>query len=341
MSLLLLAGLLWASPLKAAPLDDLLEASLKDLQAKNYSDTRRYLERATRIMPDADSVVPYTSQTRLWYYSGLVEWYGGDRNQDALENWRQVLMIDPEFQWDMAHFADDEPESVFESLRREVNSRAPISLGLPESTGSMKVFVGGKPVNSESQRVEGKYLLQVVCSDGEVFGRWWKYGKPPKYETLCPDGFGPTPVPVAGAEPTGLGLDDYDVGPTGLAPMVVAQPVTPEEPAKSVKEKRERGTARGPASRPLFFWGGLGMMAAGGGVYLGLANPAWGEITAAREDPRSLNLEQAGSLSARYNAFRFTTLGLLGVGCVGVGTSFVLGAPVSVGPGGVSFHGSF
>jgi len=76
--------------------------------------------------------------------------------------------------------------------------------------------------------VEGRYLVQTVCSDGSVQGKWWKYGKPPKYDSFCPNGFGTqASAPTATASTGGSEVLFDDFG----NPIVATSAVRPPPPA--------------------------------------------------------------------------------------------------------------
>jgi hypothetical protein len=390
------------------PVDDLLVAARKSVQEKSWADVDQFMERALKIAPDADVVIPARTQARIYFFQGIYEWCAGDRNTAALERWRQALMVDSTFPWDAQVYKDDEAESVFESLRREVTSRKTVSVGIPENTRSMKIFVAGSRAGPETRVVEGRYIVQVACSDGTVYGKWLKFGKPPRWETMCPDGFGPEPAVAEGGE-TGLGLDeDYGLGTTSLAPApkTTVQPIEKpaDEPAATPNEKASEKAAEKPAAlpvekpagkpaakpaekpaakpaeeppakpaekpaakpaekpaakpaekplvappaspsaagsphvfaRPVFFWSGVGLLAVGGGVYFGLANPAWSDVTRHQENAAGITRSDADALTRKYNIYRYSTLGLFGLGIVGVG-----GGLVAAVPGGVLFTRDF
>lgn len=184
--------LLAPGPAHAGAVEDLLDATLQALLAKEYDEVAKYTKRAEKVADSSDTVIPATTLANIWYYAGLAEWYGGDRDTRALEQWRLALASYEEHPWDATNFVDDEAETVFESLRREVKSRKHVDLAIPEEHGKAKIFVSGRPVQMGDEVVDGnRYLIQVVCPpDGTVYSRWWKYGKAPKYEELCPEGFG-------------------------------------------------------------------------------------------------------------------------------------------------------
>lgn len=237
----------------AGAVEDLLAAARESLQEGRYNDVAAYVRRAEKVAPNADEPIPAVVQARIWYYAGLAEWLGGNRN-DALDPWRVALSIEPRFEWEADSFTDDEGETVFESLRREVRSRPTLDLGVPADTGAARIFVAGHRVDPTSRVVEGRYLVQAACGDGAVYGRWWKFGKPPNYESLCPDGFGQVAEPaVADGE---ILFDDFgnpilpggDPVPAPADPAPPPKDPAPADPAPPPKDPAPPPKARQAAS---------------------------------------------------------------------------------------------
>ena len=94
---------------------------------------------------------------------------------------------------------------------------------------------------------------------------------------------------------------------------------------------------------------GWSLMAAGGGLVAGgaavswlVVEPAWSQADAANQDPGSITREDALALASRFDAGRYTAIGLLAGGAVALGTGVVLGpleARVTWVPGQVGLTG--
>ncbi len=213
---------------RAGAVEDLLDAAREAFEAGQFFSTMKYAKRAEKVADEADQVLSSTVQARIWYYQGVAQW-SLHQQDEAMDSWRQALLVDMEFAWETASMADTDAEAVFESLRREVRSRDTVDLGVPASTGATKIYVAGRAVSAGQRITEGRYLLQALCSDGVIYSRWWKFGKPPRYENLCPNGFGEAPEHSAD-ESTDLALlfDDFGnpITPGGSsAPPVLDSPV--------------------------------------------------------------------------------------------------------------------
>ncbi len=253
-------ALLAAAPrlARADAFQDLVSAAYEAAKAGRWEEVPEYVKRADKIAPDADSPIPPHTLARLWYLEGVSYWFGGQK-EAALNPWRSAFQAQIDYQWESESFADEDGEALFESLRRETRSRPEVTIGIPSSTGATRFFVDGQPADASTRRAEGRYLVQAVCPDGSVQGKWWKYGKPPKYESFCPSGFGA----VATATPAATGgevlFDDFGnpivaasaVRPSGPAPTASADAKAPAAPGKPAEAaKTPAATSKPPATPP-------------------------------------------------------------------------------------------
>ncbi len=186
-----LPSLAWAGAVQ-----DLLDATQEALEAEETEEVYRIIKRIDKVAPDAEQPLTTRTQAKVRYFEGLAQWIDGDTDE-AMDTFRWCLAIDNEFQWDTENFPLDDAHSVFEGLRREVRSKKTIGLGVPLDTGATTIYVAGQVADETTRMPEGKYLVQALCPDGVTYGRWWKFGKAPKYESLCPMGFGEAAGPVA------------------------------------------------------------------------------------------------------------------------------------------------
>jgi hypothetical protein len=194
LSLLALGGL--PATARAGAVEDLVAAAQEALEAEDFDEVARFVKRIDKVAPDAEAPVPARVQARVRYIEGLALWIDGEQD-DAMDVFRVCLAIDNGYAWDTANFPLDDAESVFEGLRREMRSKTAIGLGVPLDTGATTIYVAGHEADETTRMPEGRYLVQAVCPDGVTYGKWWKYGKAPNYESLCPMGFGEAAGPVA------------------------------------------------------------------------------------------------------------------------------------------------
>ncbi|MBN1336759.1 MAG: hypothetical protein JXB39_12445 [Deltaproteobacteria bacterium] len=246
MRLALCVTLLAAAPrfARADACRDLVDAAYEAARAGRWEEVPEYVKRADKIAPNADQPVSSHTLARLWYLEGVAYWFGGQKDK-ALDPWRITFQTEIDYPWESEAFVDDDGEALFESLRRETRSRPSVSLDIPSNTGAARFYVSGHPVDTASRVVEGRHLVQAVCPDGSVQGKWWKYGKPPKYESFCPGGFG-TAVAASPAASQGEVLFD-DFG----NPIVAASAVRPDmQPAAGTKPAPAATKAPTPEKKP-------------------------------------------------------------------------------------------
>jgi len=187
----------------AGAISDLATASAEAVKKGDSDSNIEFLQRAIKVAPDAEEVVGSVDLARLYQHAGLAKYKKGDKEDDSVAYFRQALMIDPELSWNEEVFNDDDAWTLFEALRRETSGKKQVSSGVPEFTGQAKIFIDGHSSAHGSEVFEGKHLVQITCPGGQVYGRWHKFGKPPKYRSMCPDGFGTVAALDPVAEPTG------------------------------------------------------------------------------------------------------------------------------------------
>ncbi len=233
-SLALAALGLGPAPAFGGAVEQLLEAAEQNLLGGETGEVERFIKRIEKIAPDAEQPISYRNLAKVKFVQGMALWQE-EEQEDGMDLWREALKIDIEYPWDAAKYQQGDAESVFEGLRREVRSYKQIGLGVPQDTGATTVYVAGRQADASSRMPEGRYLVQAVCPEGDVYGRWWKYGRAPNYESLCPGGFGEAVVPVAAATDDVL-FDDFGnpiLPPGGAAG---AQGATQEPPPEVLEE---------------------------------------------------------------------------------------------------------
>jgi len=256
-----LFSLFFAVDANAGAIGDLATASGDAVKSGDSDSNIEILMRAIKVAPDEEEIVKPADLARLYQYAGLAAFKKGDTDDDSVAYFRQALMIDSELSWKEEVFNHDDAWTLFEALRREISGKKQVSSGVPEFTGQAKIYVNGESKSHGSEVYEGKHLVQITCPGGQVYGRWHKFGKAPKYRAMCPDGFGSVaaladsgesaaetdalllfdefgnPISAeeaaapAAAEPAGAEAFDMFGNPIGADAEPAAAPATEEAPA--------------------------------------------------------------------------------------------------------------
>jgi hypothetical protein len=185
-----MAALFFVGEASAAAVTDLAKASFDAVKIGDNASNLAFLERARKVAPDEEVVVKAVDLARLFLYAGLARYKQGDTDDDSVEFFRRALAIDSELVWKEEDFNNDDAWTLFEALRRELSGKKKITAGVPEYTGQAEIYIDGNRVLTGEDVYLGRHLVQIVCPGGQVYGRWQKFGKPPKYRSMCPDGFG-------------------------------------------------------------------------------------------------------------------------------------------------------
>ncbi len=289
----------------AGPVEDKLDEALAAIQEADFERATALLAEAEELAPQSPTVVVGPQLARIHYYRGIVEFYVGDRDRKALDEFRKALVLDLTYPWDTSLVVEEEPQALFEALRNEVASRPQVKLGAPDDVPGLRAYVDGRLVHPYDTVIEGRHLVQVLCPDNQLKGAWHTFGDPPDWFSFCP-----------GVEPTASG----DSEPTGAGGGKAANPLR------------------------LGLWGAsAALLAAGTATNFLLVEPAWDDIQYANEHPGEFTAAEADDLVATFNRRRYTTLALLGGGVAALAGGFVAGMDlgvVPVGPG-VVFVGRF
>ena len=159
------------------------------LIAKDYKTARTLLTAADAAAPTSSSPLAEADLARLPFYRGLVEWRSGDKDKAALDWWRRVLVLSPQFEPDPELLPEADAQDVLYALRGEVRSYAQSPTGLPEEAEDLLVFIDGKRLGSEEMLTVGRHLVQVRCGESGFEGAWYEYGQPPvDFLALCNGG---------------------------------------------------------------------------------------------------------------------------------------------------------
>ena len=206
LALFLGGSVAWASPL-LEQVDGAREAILDG----EFETAHDLLDDAEKLAPKSDVPVLPSLLSRIQYYRGILEYFVGDKEVQALEYFKAALVHDTEFQWDEELVAEDELQDLFELLRREVNFRDRPAAGVPVAAITEKIYIDGRLMTSYDDVVEGRHLVQVMCAEGNLTSKWVLFGTAPDYRCFCSmsECFRPS---FAGGEGAGLPLDQALLG---------------------------------------------------------------------------------------------------------------------------------
>ncbi len=262
----------WANPI-LEQVDSAREAILDG----EFETAHDLLDGAEKQAPRSSEPVLPSLLSRIQYYRGILEYFVGDREVQALEYFKAALVHDTEFQWDEELVAEEELQDLFELLRREVNSRPRPGAGVPVAAITEKIYIDGRLMTSYDDVVEGRHMVQVMCADGNLESKWVLFGNAPDYGCFCSlsECFRPS---FAGGE-----------GGRSLAGL--------------------------PLDQALLGGGALALLA-GSVVNFSLLNPQFSEIQQARANPSTVTRTEADALTASFQQTRALTLGLVAGGVV-------------------------
>lgn len=304
----------------AGQVEDDVKAALEDIKNGDFDGARAKLDEAEVHALESNTVVLGSSLASVHFYRGVLEYYVGDRNQKTLDYWRLALVADPDYSFDTSLVAAQEPQDLFEALRQEISQRDHFEAGIREDVTDVRVFVDGRVVKSYDLVIAGRHLVQVRCPDQKLHNSWHTFGDPPDYYATCAS---PDETPV------------------------VAVVETPVETPVEVKPPRESKPPREPADvnvARIGLWSGGGALILGGAaVNFLVVNPTYGQIEDARGAPASVTRAEADALTSRFNASRFTTIGLMGAGVAAMGVGILVDDRYTLvpQPGGLGLVGQF
>ena len=266
----------------AGPILEQVDGAREAILDGEFETAHDLLDGAEKQAPKSEEPVLPSLLSRIQYYRGILEYFVGDREVQALEYFKAALVHDTKFLWDEELVAEDELQDLFELLRREVNSRPRTGAAVPVAAITEKIYIDGRLMTSYDDVVEGRHLVQVMCADGNLESKWVLFGTAPDYGCFCSlsECFRPSFVGGAGGmSVVGVPLDQVLLG------------------------------------------GGAVALLAGSVVNFALLNPEFSEIQQARANPSTVTRAEADVLTASFQQTRVLTLGLVASGAVlgGVG----------------------
>jgi hypothetical protein len=282
----------------AGPVENTLGEARIAIEDAEFEQARALLERARESAVVSEEIVPGDSLARIEYYQGIVEFYDGDTQDEAMSHWRKALIHSSSFGWDASLIADQDARDIFEALRNEIRQRNQLPSGVPEQEiEGFRVFIDGNRTYDYDMVIQGRHLVQVLCPDESVSGTWTDFGDAPDYVGYCP----------------GLEL--------------------PEATSTTTREPRERGD--GPNWLAVGLMGGGGALVLGGtAMYFVSVVPAYDGVESANNTPINYTREEADELSTTFNRARAIDLVLLGAGAAtaGVGIGIAIDADLRLAP---------
>jgi outer membrane biosynthesis protein TonB len=166
-----------------------LDSAKAKLASKDYRGAERTLDDAKDAAPQSAQLILSEDLSRMLFYRGVAEWYGGDRDKAALDAWRATAVLNPAYQPDAAVLPETEAQDAFYAIVSEVKGYTEAQLNIPEDTGDSMLFIDGtRKEVGDTVRV-GEHFVQLRCGEGNVVGAWYTYGvAPPDYTVLCSGG---------------------------------------------------------------------------------------------------------------------------------------------------------
>ncbi len=190
-ALLSLLGLAWALPAEAQTVDDMLSTAIQAIVSGDFDTARALLTQAEAEAPTSADVLQSYTLAGIFYYRGVMEFFGGDKDEAALNFWRMALEKDLYYSWDTGLVADQQAQALFEALRSEVDSRSLIPV---KPMDGVTAWVDGHEVNRAIEVVYGTHLVQVRCPDESLKGGWVLVEEQPDFYASCPGMEAPPPA---------------------------------------------------------------------------------------------------------------------------------------------------
>lgn len=320
---ILFAALILISPSFAQEsprtVEDLVQWARAAIEDADFEKAREYLDEAEALAPSSTIPVTREGLRNISFYRGVLDHYLGEgvangyATDSTMNFFRQALVHDLNFEWDRGLVADPEGgiEYLFAQLRDEVGARNQSDTRIPMDA-SVRVFVDGSMVSADDFIIHGRHLVQVMCPDSRVLGRWVKFGDSPDFGCMC-------------------GTENC------FNNAAVTPGLVPQKPAGAKR--------KGPRVSLIVMGSGAALLASGAVTQFVVAAPTYAEIEAARADPHGTTRAEADALTAAWNTQRSISLGLYigGALAAGAGGGLWIMESVAIHPTGtgVGFSGRF
>lgn len=192
------ALLLVAAPARAEDpsFGALLDAARASILRGGYAAARELLDRAEEASVSSSEPPRVEDVARLGFYRGAVEWYAGDRDGEALRDWRAAAVVSKDLEPSPDVLPDSQARDAYYAVREDVRSGPQVALAFPDGA---TIFVDGRRSEPSDSVAEGRHLVQVRCASGTLAGAWYRFGHPPPdYLAICTGGA--YPADPVGAE---------------------------------------------------------------------------------------------------------------------------------------------
>jgi hypothetical protein len=342
-----------------------LDAAKTAIKAGDKRSARDALGRAYDAFARSEGVAPNEILATYWFYQGLL-FNQRKKSQDAMDAFRQALVVERQFVWDREVNDDRELRKVFEALRGEVASRETISPQVPEKMGCAQAYVdGSRVVGGEAEVAIGWRLVQIQCPHGDVYGAWTDFGpeNPVDWLGLCPYPVD-TSIVIPESSEAESEFEGVDVD-FGQAPVDDSSPcldiMTQPPPVVAVAEAPVNPAARSQSNfmhstfgadswtTPRIITVGAGgvLIASGIAVHYAGVVPAYAMVEWGRRNPTGLTRYQADILTDRFRTRRSVSYALTATGVVTTAVGLFVLKPKSTHmqpvllPHGMGLHGRF
>ena len=342
-----LGALLLAGPAYAFPQDH-LKLARAALESKDEAAAVDALDAAEDAFEDADGVAPSEVLATFWIYRGLLAQQRGSTT-DAMDAFREALVVDIRHKWDTELSADRELRKVFEALRGEVEGRESIGTSVPEATGCAVAYVDGNRVRSGDSVGIGRRLAQVQCPHGDVHGTWTSFTEDETVDWL---GMCPYPVDLSispvDAEPSefegldvGFGAEDVTADDPCIDLLATPPPVVvaPEEPEESLPAgpgflEQHLGKDSWTTKRAVTVGAGGALITTGIVLHYAVVVPAYDMVEWGRRNTVAVTRYQADVLTERFQTRRAIAYSVTAAGVLttAAGLVFMRAKPVSIQP---------
>lgn len=346
-----LGALLLGAPAHAFPQDHLKRARAA-LEAQDEAAVEDALNAAEVAFENADGVAPSEVLAMFWIYRGLLAQQRGS-TEDAMDAFREALVVDIKHRWDTELSADRELRKVFEALRGEVEGRELIATGVPSATGCAVAYVDGSRRRAGESVGIGRRLAQVQCPHGDVHGVWTSFSSDEAVDWLgmCPY---PVDTSIAQVEPepsefegldVGFGSDESTADDPCIELLATPPPVVavPEEPVDATPDDKPSGPgfiARNlgkdtwTTGRAVTVGTGGALITTGIILHYAIVVPAYDMVEWGRRNTVAVTRYQADVLTDRFRtrraiAYSVTTAGVL---TATAGLVFMRAKPIGLQP---------
>ena len=134
----------------------ILQQARSAIVSGDYKTAKTLLTAAEAAAPTSTSPLAEQDIANLNFYRGVIEWKSGDKDNAALNWWRKVLVVAPQFEPDKELLPDIDGQDVLYALRSEVRNYDQFTTNVPDDTGSALIFIDGKRLAGSGEHQSGR-----------------------------------------------------------------------------------------------------------------------------------------------------------------------------------------